>query len=205
MDEYGPEDFDLFEYTGGLIGQMDADGRIRTTISQIKETGRHGSSNPNLQNISKRQEPRYQQIMGYKIEKIRSCFQARPGYVLIEADYKSAEIVTLAYISGDPNLIADALGPVKLHAKVAVDILGANCAYQEVAEKFPHLYVGAKNINFGCKQLTSKIDMLYSVAVRGYSSGTQEAVNLSVVWYGVRLCRSDEGEVLYPVPQDSAA
>ena len=142
-------DFDVTDYQEGLLGHMDGDGRVRTTISQTKETGRHGSSRPNMQNLSKRQEPKYQAIMGYKIPKIRSCFVARPGYVLVEADYKSAEIVTLAYVSGDPNLIADALGPVKLHSKVAVDILGADCDYSEVSEKFPHLYVGAKNINFG--------------------------------------------------------
>ena len=141
--------FDRDIYVSGLLGHIDDDGRIRTTISQLKETGRYSSSRPNLQNISKRQEPRYREIMGEDIPTIRSCFVHSPGHVLVEADYKSAEIVTLAYLSNDPQLIADALGPVKLHAKVAVDLLGAPCSYEEVAKKFEHLYVGAKNINFG--------------------------------------------------------
>lgn len=192
-----PGHFELDDYTEGLLGHAAEDGRIHTTISQIKETGRYGSSCPNLQNISKRQEPRYQAIMGYKIPKIRSCFVASPGYVLVEADYKSAEIVTLAYISGDSQLQADALGPVKLHAKVAVDILGANCDYSEVAEKFPHLYVGAKAINFGQKKYlqSSLTDVRFlRKDRRSHETGTR----LSGVW---RLLRSRKAvkpeEVLY--------
>jgi len=142
-------EFSLDDFSTGLVGHIKSDGRIHTAISQIKETGRHSSSRPALQNISKKMEPVYQRIMGYKIPKIRSSFIAREGHVLIESDYRSAELVALAYISGDENLIADVLGPVKLHSKVAVDVFGAPCSYEEVAEKFPYYYVGAKNINFG--------------------------------------------------------
>jgi len=146
-----PEDmtYDPNMYIEGLLGHIDPDGRIRTMISQTKETGRYGSSRPNLQNWSKRQESKYKMIMGEDVQSLRSCVIAPDGYVLIEADYKSAEVCGLAYISGDKNLIADALGPIKLHAKVAVDILRAPCSYEEVSKAFPHLYVAAKNINFG--------------------------------------------------------
>jgi len=136
-------------YVEGLIGFVGADGRIRTRISQTKETGRFGSSKPNMQNLSKRQEAKYKRIMGKDIPSLRSCFVAEEGHVLVESDIKSAEVVALAYVSGDRQLIEDALGPIKLHAKVAVDVLGAQCDYSEVAEKYPDLYVSAKNINFG--------------------------------------------------------
>jgi hypothetical protein len=136
-------------YTEGLLGHIDPDGRIRTRISQTKETGRYGSSDPNLQNWSKRRESMYKEIMGPGVPSLRSSVVASDGYVIIEADYKSAEVCGLAYISADKNLIADALGPVKLHAKVAVDILQAPCSYEVVSKEFPHLYVAAKNINFG--------------------------------------------------------
>lgn len=143
------DDFGIDDFSKGLASHIKADGRVYTSISQIKETGRHSSRRPPLQNLAKRMEPVYQRIMGYKIPKIRSCFKAREGYVIVESDYKSAEVVTLAYVSGDENLIADARGPVKLHAKVAVDVFGAPCSYDEVADKYPYYYVGAKNINFG--------------------------------------------------------
>lgn len=148
-DDEGAGDFELDDFDSGLLGHVKNDGRIHTTVSQIKETGRHSTMRPSLQNITKKMEPVYQRIMGYEIPKLRSCFVAKPGYVLIESDYKSAEIVALAYITGDANLITDALGPVKLHAKVAVDVFGAPCSYEEVADLYPYYYVGAKNVNFG--------------------------------------------------------
>lgn len=172
-------------YVSGLLGFIGPDGRIRTRISQTKETGRFGSSKPNMQNLSKRQEEKYKRIMGKDIPSLRSCFVAEEGHVLVESDIKSAEVVALAYVSGDRQLIEDALGPVKLHAKVAVDVLGAACDYREVSEKYPDLYVSAKNINFGipyqrgakaiARQVnreTGKMDMTEDIA--------QELIN---AWY----------------------
>jgi len=178
--------FDRNTFEKGLLSCVADDGRIRTRFSQTKETGRYGSSDPNLQNISKRQEPRYREIMGDDIPSIRSCFVAEPGRVLIEADFKSAEIVTLAYVSGDKNLIADALGPVKLHAKVAVDILGAPCSYEEVAEKHPHLYVGAKNINFGIpyQRGAKAIARQVNRETKGKANMTQDGAQALIdAWY----------------------
>ena len=44
-----PDDGDIEEgeYADGLIGAIDPDGRIHTSLSQMSETGRHKSSNPN--------------------------------------------------------------------------------------------------------------------------------------------------------------
>ena len=142
-------DYDPDLFIEGLVGHIMSDGCIHTSISQLKETGRWGSRRPNLQNLSKRMESYYKMIMGDDIFPLRSCIVAPPGHVLIESDFKSAEIVVLAYTSGDPNLIADATGPIKLHAKVAVDIFKAPSDYKTVSKTHPHLYVAAKNINFG--------------------------------------------------------
>lgn len=142
-------DYDPSLFVEGLVGHIMSDGCIHTSISQLKETGRWGSRRPNLQNLSKRMEAYYKMIMGDDIYPLRSCIVAPPGYVLIESDFKSAEIVVLAYTSGDPNLIADATGPIKLHSKVAIDIFKAPSDYKTVSKTHPHLYVAAKNINFG--------------------------------------------------------
>ncbi len=44
------------DYTTGLAGAIDRDGRIRTTLSQMSETGRQKSSGPNLQNLPSKTE-----------------------------------------------------------------------------------------------------------------------------------------------------
>ena len=147
--EHDHIDYDPALFVEGLVGHIMSDGCIHTSISQLKETGRWGSRRPNLQNLSKRMEAYYKMIMGDDIFPLRSCIVAPPGHVLIESDFKSAEIVVLAYTSGDPTLIADATGPIKLHAKVAVDIFKAPADYKEVSKTHTHLYVAAKNINFG--------------------------------------------------------
>ena len=142
-------DYDPEMFVEGLVGHIMTDGCIHTSISQLKETGRWGSRRPNLQNLSKRMESYYKMIMGDDIYPLRSCIVAPPGHVLIESDFKSAEIVVLAYTSRDQQLIIDATGPIKLHAKVAIDIFKAPSDYQTVSKTHPHLYVAAKNINFG--------------------------------------------------------
>jgi uracil-DNA glycosylase family 4 len=117
VDEYGEE-----QYVDGLVGLIDPDGRIRTSISQMSETGRWKSSNPNLQNLPKKQDKELQRIMGESFETIRSCFIAGPGNVIIEADFKSAEIFTLGYLANCPDLIRDAAAD--LHARGAVNYFG---------------------------------------------------------------------------------
>ncbi len=109
-------------YIKGLVGSIDSDGRIRTTINQMSETGRHKSSRPNLQNLPKKQDKELERIMG-GIPKIRSCFTVAPGRVLIEADYKSAEIFTLGFLSNCHKLVTDARSD--LHARGAVTRMGA--------------------------------------------------------------------------------
>jgi DNA polymerase I-like protein with 3'-5' exonuclease and polymerase domains len=58
------------------------------------ETGRTSSSNPNMQNIPKRDTKEY-----------RQCFIARPNNALIIADYSAQEPSILAYVSQDKKLI----------------------------------------------------------------------------------------------------
>lgn len=51
------------DYTTGLAGVIDRDGRIRTTLSQMSETGRQKSSGPNLQNLPKKTEKDLERII----------------------------------------------------------------------------------------------------------------------------------------------
>ena len=147
---------------GGLTGAVDKDGRIRTTISQMSETGRWKSSGPNLANLPKKQDKQLDRIMGPGVPKIRSCFLAEQNLtaginsVLIEADYKSAEIYTLGYLANETKLIQDANSD--LHARGAVTRFGAapwdgfekgTKPPKEWLEKYKALRVCSKTISFG--------------------------------------------------------
>lgn len=150
-----PEDGDD-TYLSGLVGSIDPDGRIRTSLNQMSETGRHKSSNPNMQNLPKKQEKEMERIMGDDVNSIRSCFVAPPGHVLIEVDYKSAEIYTLGYLSNCDDLVKDAAAD--LHARGAVNYFGCDKwpGFEERRPppkdwltKFKSPRVGAKTVNFG--------------------------------------------------------
>jgi len=93
-----------------------ATGRVHTTYSQvIAATGRLSSINPNLQNIPIRSE------LG---KKIRKCFVAAPGKVLLCADYSQIELRMLAHLSGDPALSQAYRDGVDIHARTAAALYG---------------------------------------------------------------------------------
>ncbi len=112
------DDDDDLTYDGGLMYWMSPeDGRVRTHFGLV-ETGRWSSWLPNLQNISKRREEDYQRILGvqdkdskfyretgnYKFP-IRSILCAKPGHVLIEADYKMAEMAMIGMEAQDEVML----------------------------------------------------------------------------------------------------
>ncbi len=137
----------------------------------------HHNSSPNLQNIPKRQEAELRRIFATDIDRlkeldrwesrpladlkaaglidpryqtIRSCFCALPGQVLIEADYRQAEMFVLAYRSGDSNLKAVMNDPSRdLHSEIAVKGLRLNCSATEVKKKYPQYRDAAKATNYG--------------------------------------------------------
>jgi DNA polymerase-1 len=77
----------------GLLPFIGSDGRIHSNYRvDGTETGRLSSAGPNLQNISNEPD-------------IRGMFRARPGYVMMEADYSQLELRIAAILSGDPNML----------------------------------------------------------------------------------------------------
>ncbi|MBP6288603.1 MAG: DNA polymerase I, partial [Faecalibacterium sp.] len=83
-------------YVEGLLKVIGEDGRIHTTFNQTEaRTGRLSSDNPNLQNIPIRTE------LG---SQLRAYFIAKPGCVLVDADYSQIELRILAHVTGDEHM-----------------------------------------------------------------------------------------------------
>ncbi|MDR0561129.1 MAG: DNA polymerase I [Spirochaetaceae bacterium] len=123
-------------YVDGLSDLADAEGRLHTSFIQTgTATGRLSSREPNLQNIPIRDE---------EGRRIREAFTAKPGHLLISADYSQIELVVLAHLSEDENLIAAFTEGQDVHARTAALIFGVD--RQEVNADQRRI---AKIINFG--------------------------------------------------------
>ena len=123
-------------YVEGLLKVIGEDGRIHTTFNQTEaRTGRLSSDNPNLQNIPIRTE------LG---SQLRAYFIAKPGCVLVDADYSQIELRILAHITGDEHMQQAFLNGEDIHRSTAAKIYGI-----PQSEVTPRLRSSAKAINFG--------------------------------------------------------
>ncbi|MCQ2743119.1 MAG: DNA polymerase I, partial [Bacilli bacterium] len=85
-------------YIDGLAPHVKGDGKIHTTFNQAQTTtGRLSSSNPNLQNISARDEE------GRMIRK--AFFYKEEGHHILSLDYSQIELRILAALSQDETYI----------------------------------------------------------------------------------------------------
>lgn len=124
-------------YAEGLKKYIMQDGKIHTIFSQtITQTGRLSSYDPNLQNISVRDEDG-------KI--IRKAFSASDNdHILISSDYSQIELRVLSAMSKEEKMIDAFNHHIDIHTKTAMDIFGL--MPDEVNDEYRRK---AKAINFG--------------------------------------------------------
>lgn len=111
-------------------------GRLHTSFNQTGTvTGRIASSNPNLQNIPVRSEVGQQ---------IRRGFVARPGSLIVAADYSQVELRILAHISQDEALLEAFRQDQDIHRATAAAVYSV--PLEEVTFEQRQF---AKSVNFG--------------------------------------------------------
>jgi DNA polymerase-1 len=124
-------------YIESLATAVAADGRIHTTYSQVvASTGRLSSANPNLQNIPA-------SAVGFG-QKIKACFKAAAGKVLVSFDYSQQELRILAHLSQETALVTAFQENKDIHTTTASQIF--HVPYTAVT---PEQRMIAKTINFG--------------------------------------------------------
>lgn len=111
-------------------------GRIHTQLNQcVTATGRLSSTEPNLQNIPVRGE------MG---RRIRTAFIAKPGNVILSADYNQIELRLLAHLSGDAQLLEAFQNNEDVHTRTAMELF-----HLQKNDVTPDMRRAAKSVNFG--------------------------------------------------------
>ena len=117
-------------YVTGILKRIERDGRTHGTYQlHITSTGRLSCKDPNLQNIPSIRKD------------IRRAFVAEPGNVLMECDYKGAELRVLAVLSGVGALGNALIAGQDLHDDLARKYWGENFTKADRMK--------AKTVNFG--------------------------------------------------------
>ena len=123
-------------YAEGLQKYICPDGRIHTLFNQCAtQTGRLSSSEPNLQNISVRDE---------QGRIIRKAFLPEEGHVLISSDYHQIELRMLADMADETSMIDAFNNDIDIHTKTAMDVFGVG--QDDVTKEMRRR---AKTVNFG--------------------------------------------------------
>ena len=123
-------------YCEGLLKVIGEDGRIHSSFNQTEtRTGRISSTDPNLQNIPVRTE------LG---REMRKFFNARDGWMLVDADYSQIELRVLADISKDENMVEAFRENQDIHSITASQVFDMPLDYvtSQMRSK-------AKAVNFG--------------------------------------------------------
>lgn len=97
-------------YYTPYLEAMDSEGDLHCSLNLIGTyTGRLSCSNPNLQAVAKHTD----------IFKVKDVFTARPGYLMIQADYKQAEMRLVTHYTKDPLMKELIENDADLHSETA--------------------------------------------------------------------------------------
>ena len=123
-------------YAIGLQKFIQKDQKIHTVYAMtIAQTGRLSSTDPNLQNISIRDE---------EAREIRKAFVPSDGNVLYSCDYSQIELRVLAHMAQEKALIEAFNQDLDIHTKTAMDVFGLSKDAVGSNERR-----AAKAVNFG--------------------------------------------------------
>lgn len=124
-------------YVEGLLQLINpVSGRIHSTFNQtLTNTGRISSLDPNLQNIPIRTE---------QGRELRKVFVAKPGYVLVDADYSQIELRVLAHMANEEKMIEGFKQNADIHRKTASEVFGTQMEHVSDEQRS-----AAKAVNFG--------------------------------------------------------
>lgn len=124
-------------YLKGLPTYVLGDGKIHTIYNQaLTQTGRLSSKEPNLQNITIRDE---------ESREVRKAFVAsKPGWYILSFDYSQIELRVLAHLANATSMIDAFNSGIDIHTATAMKIFGLK--KEEISSSMRRQ---AKVVNFG--------------------------------------------------------
>ena len=122
-------------YGTNFFNYVNCDGKVHTNFSQILDTGRVSSSEPNMQQIP-------------ADNKYRNCFICPDGWVFVSSDYSAQELNVIAFGSKDPVWLDALERGLDLHG-VCADLVFEDKWRNADTDERKKLRTQIKTINFG--------------------------------------------------------
>lgn len=131
-------------YVDAILAAVDKDSRLRSNFNlQGTTSGRLSSSSPmNYQNLPRKTK-------GEEKTSIKNAFKARPGYVIVQGDLKTAEVYVAAVLSNDKFLQQAFIDKVDFHSYIAKQIFNIEAPIEDIPTKYELERQHAKAITFG--------------------------------------------------------
>lgn len=166
-------------YVIGFLEHLRSDGRFHPTYFMFRGNRDQGDGGTNTGRLSCKY-PAFQTVPHFTTwaKRIRRCFPAPPGYVVVERDYSQGELRVAACIADEENMIASYKAGRDLHVETASVRWGMT--YEELmalATSNPELYEEKRQPgkvgNFG---------LLYEMGVDGFVNYAQSTYNVTLTW-----------------------
>jgi len=119
-------------------------------------TGRISASAPNLQNVSQHSD---------LAKKLKKCFVAKPGHVLVACDLSNAELRVTAAISQDPVMCDSFIQGFDPHSSTAKAVFNLECEVSEIKSNHNDLRQRAKTLNFAALYGSSSMNIAKSLNI----------------------------------------
>jgi DNA polymerase-1 len=129
----------------GMLRWIYRDGRVHTSYSSTKVTGRLGSSEPNLQNVPSRKDKH-----GF-----RAAFIAEEGCKLMVVDYSQLEMRIFAFAAGEEGMMQAIADGLDLHCFAGALMMDMEydeffrLAKIEEVKEYVDMRTAAKKVGFG--------------------------------------------------------
>lgn len=142
-------------YADAIPKMVSEDGRIRTTLRITRvATGRISSSKPNLMAQPTRSE---------EGRKVRDCYEAGPGNMIVSFDYSQVEMRVTAHDSRDEKMIRIFTSGEDIHKITASEMFGIPISQlDEMKHRYP-----AKRVGFGILNLITAQGLQRELTVGG--------------------------------------
>jgi len=185
----------LSTFVEGFLEHLRPDGRIHPTYMLFHGglydddseesgtvTGRLSAKDPAFQTLPKKTK---------WAKKIRACYPAPPGKVVMQLDYSQGELRVVACVANEKNMIAAYEEGKDLHAVTGAQLGGVSyeeflswkgCEDEKLAKMFDDLRSRAKAGNFG---------LLYGMGVEGFQAYAWANYGLRLTYAEAERIRTD--------------